>query len=63
MRSMLALSWFAMMPCGGGGGGVQRDAEVGFKVFGAMGIRDHSGAPRQPIFDHWTAARAAPVAP
>lgn len=41
----------------------QRDAEVGFKVFGAMGIRDHAGAPRQPIFDRWVAARAAPLAP
>lgn len=41
----------------------QRDAEVGFKVFGTMGIRDHDGAPRQPIFDHWTAARVQPVAP
>jgi hypothetical protein len=41
----------------------QRDAEVGFKVFGAMGLRDHAGAPRQPLFDHWTAARALPVAP
>ena len=41
----------------------KRDAEVGFKVFGTMGIRDYSGAPRQPIFDHWTAARALPVAP
>jgi hypothetical protein len=41
----------------------QRDAEVGFKVFGTMGIRDYTGAPRQPIFDHWTAARARPLAP
>lgn len=41
----------------------QRDAEVGFKVFGTMGIRDHAGAPRRPIFDRWTAARALPVAP
>lgn len=41
----------------------QRDAEVGFKVFGTMGIRDYAGAPRQPIFDHWTAARARPIAP
>lgn len=41
----------------------QRDAEVGFKLFGTMGIRDHGGAPRQPIFDHWTAARARPIAP
>ncbi|HEX7843844.1 MAG TPA: hypothetical protein VF469_40495 [Kofleriaceae bacterium] len=41
----------------------QRDAEVGFKVFGTMGIRDDHGTPRQPIFDRWTAARALPVAP
>lgn len=41
----------------------QRDAEIGFKQFGTMGIRDGAGAPRQPIFDHWTAARALPVAP
>jgi hypothetical protein len=41
----------------------QRDAEVGFKVFGTMGIRDHDGAPRAPIFDRWTAARSRPVAP
>lgn len=41
----------------------KRDAEVGFKVFGTMGIRDHAGAPRQPIFDRWTAARARPVGP
>ena len=41
----------------------QRDAEVGFKVFGTMGIRDWGGAPRQPIFDRWMAARARPVAP
>jgi hypothetical protein len=41
----------------------QRDAEVGFKVFGTMGIRAHDGTPRQPIFDRWVAARALPVAP
>ena len=41
----------------------KRDAEVGFKVFGTMGIRDYDGAPRQPIFDRWTAARALPVGP
>lgn len=41
----------------------QRDAEVGFKVFGTMGIRDHGGAPRQPIFDRWAAARALPLSP
>jgi hypothetical protein len=41
----------------------KRDAEVSFKVFGTMGIRDYSGAPRQPIFDRWTAARALPVGP
>lgn len=41
----------------------QRDAEVGFKVFGTMGIREHDGTPRQPIFDRWTAARALPVSP
>ena len=41
----------------------KRDAEVSFKVFGTMGIRDYSGAPRQPIFDRWTAARALSVGP
>jgi hypothetical protein len=41
----------------------KRDAEVNFKVFGTMGIRDYDGAPRQPIFDHWTAARAVPLGP
>jgi len=41
----------------------RRDAEVGFKVFGTMGIRDYTGAPRQPICDRWTAARARPVGP
>lgn len=41
----------------------ERDAEVGFKVFGPMGIRDYDGTPRQPIFDRWTAARALPVRP
>lgn len=41
----------------------QRDAEIGFKVFGTMGIRDHDGAPRPPLFERWTAARARPVAP
>jgi hypothetical protein len=29
-------------------------------VIGA--VRGHDGAPRQPIFDRWTAARALPVA-
>jgi hypothetical protein len=41
----------------------KRDAEVGFKVFGTMGIRDYSGAPRQPIFDHWALARTLPIGP
>ena len=41
----------------------QRDAEVGLKIFGTMGIRDHDGAPRQPIFDHWTQARSPALAP
>jgi hypothetical protein len=40
----------------------QRDAEIGFKAFGTMGIRDHAGAPRQPIFARWAAARALSVA-
>ena len=29
-----------------------------FKQWGAMGIRDYDGQPRQPIHDRWTAARA-----
>jgi hypothetical protein len=41
----------------------KRDAEVSFKVFGTMGIRDHAGNPRQPIYDRWVAARALPVGP
>jgi hypothetical protein len=40
----------------------QRDAEIGFKAFGTMGIRDYTGAPRQPIFSRWAAARALPIA-
>jgi hypothetical protein len=41
----------------------KRDAEVGFKVFGTMGIRGHDGTPRDPIFGRWQAARALPLAP
>src|SRR5262249_40205647 len=36
----------------------KRDAEITFKTFGTMGIRDSDGQPRQPIFDRWQAARA-----
>ena len=36
----------------------QMSAEVGFKEFGTMGIRDYAGNPRQPLFDHFEAARA-----
>ena len=32
-------------------------------AFGTMGIRDYDGAPRQPIFDRWTSARALPIGP
>jgi len=38
-------------------------AEIGFKVFGTMGIRGYDGAPHQPIFDRWPAARPASLAP
>jgi hypothetical protein len=34
--------------------------EMLLKIFGTMGIRDYTGAPRQPIYDRWTAARELP---
>jgi len=40
----------------------KRDAEITFKTFGTMGIRDRDGGPRQPIFDRWSALRARPLA-
>jgi hypothetical protein len=40
---------------------IDEHAEIGCKVFGTMGLRGYDGAPRQPIFDRWTAARTLPI--
>jgi hypothetical protein len=35
--------------------------EMLIKLFGTLGERDSNGLPRQPLFDHWQAARALPI--
>lgn len=46
---------------GGADPTAQFRGETRFKIWGTMGLRTHDGAPRQPIFERWKAARAIPL--
>jgi hypothetical protein len=41
-------------------GGTDGFAEIIFKAFGAMGLRDYSGNPKPDVYDLWTRFLALP---
>lgn len=53
----------AFRDAGGGTPEAKFFAELLFKIWGTMGLRDHDGAPRQPIYGRWSEELAIPVEP